>query len=156
MLFLLLTSFVVVFFLFFALYNLSCVAEDAQRRRLAVSVASSSAMCGLDAFTMATHPPLLLSYGTAPTLWLTVNVLPIFSPIAIGNVAILLFSFIAFIVVILCCHLCIRKAKTIRVMFVYFRFFTFVVVFVKSSRVQSSSKSAIARLSDMSCKVLYR
>lgn len=152
MLFLLLTSFVV-FFIFFALYNLSCVAEDAQRRRLAVSVASSSAMCGLDAFTMATHPPLLLSYGTAPTLWLTVNVLPIFSPIAIGNVAILLFSFIAFIVVILCCHLCIRKAKTIRVMFVYFRFFTFVVVFVKSSRVH---KSAIARLSDMSCKVLYR
>lgn len=72
-------------------------------------------------------PPLSLSV-TAPTLWLTVNVLPIFSPIAIGNVAILLFSFIAFVVVILCRHLCIRKAKTIRVMFVYFRFFIFTLL----------------------------
>lgn len=127
MLFSFLTSFVVVFF---ALYNLSCVAEDAQRRRLAVSVASSSASVWAWRAYHDYTPSLLSSSfsGTAPTLWLTVNVLPIFSPIAIGNVAILLFFFIAFVVVILCRHLCIRKAKTIRVMFVYFRFFIFTLL----------------------------
>lgn len=63
MLFPFLTSFVVSF----ALYNLSCVAEDAQRRRLAVSVASSSAsVWAWRAYHDYTPPSLLLSLSLSP------------------------------------------------------------------------------------------
>lgn len=152
-LFMFLTSFVVVFF---ALYNLSCVAEDAQRRRLAVSVASSSAsVWAWRVYHENTPPSLFLSL--CHRTHLVVNgkcFADIFanSNWQRGNIVVFLYCFC-------CCYslpsFMHTKGKdnqsNVCLFSVFYFYFTSVVVFVKSSRVH---KSAMARLSDMLRKVL--